>query len=122
MSTGWADSAIIYFCIQHVERLFQEAIVQDAVHASKCETELKELLRKLLLSGMLISLIVSFGTIEYMIIEDWTLLDAFNITMIMLTTVGLKEMQDLSVAGKLFTINLVISGVGTVSYSLGIEA
>ena len=98
MSTGWADSAIIYFCIQHVERLFQEAIVQVAVHAPKCEIELKELLRKILLSGMLISLIVSFGSIEYMSIEDWNLLDAFNMTMIMLTTVGFKEIHDLSPA------------------------
>ncbi len=71
---------------------------------------------------MLISLIVSIGTVGYMSIEDWTLLDAFYMTMITLTTVGFKEIHDLSVAGKLFTIILVISGVGTVFYSLGIGA
>lgn len=71
---------------------------------------------------MLISLIVSIGTIGYMTIEDWPFLDAFYMTMITLTTVGFKEIHDLSVAGKLFTIILVISGVGTVFYSLGIGA
>ena len=45
---------------------------------------------------MLISLIVSIGTIGYMTIEDWPLLDAFYMTMITLTTVGFKEIHDLS--------------------------
>lgn len=34
MSMGWADSGIIYFCIQYVETLFQEAVMQYAVHAA----------------------------------------------------------------------------------------
>ena len=122
MSMGWPNSGIIYFWIQRVECLFQEAIVLGYRACSQCEIELKELKRKLLLSGMLISLIVSIGTIGYMTIEDWPLLDAFYMTMITLTTVGFKEIHDLSVAGKLFTIILVISGVGTVFYSLGIGA
>ena len=42
--------------------------------------------------------------------------------MIILTTVGFKELHDFLVAGKLFTIILVISRVGTVFYSLGTGA
>ncbi len=83
---------------------------------------MKELKKRLILSGMLLCLIISFGTFGYMSIEGWSLLDSLYMTMITLTTVGFKEIHDLSVAGKVFTIILVISGVGTVFYSLGIGA
>ena len=78
--------------------------------------------KRLIFSALLILLIVSFGTIGYMGIERWTLLDSFYMTVITLTTVGFKEIHDLSVSGKIFTILLVISGVGTVFYTLGTGA
>jgi voltage-gated potassium channel len=53
-----------------------------------------------------------------MSIKGWSLLDSFYMTMITLTTVGFKEIHDLSIAGKIFNIVLVISGVGTVFYTL----
>ena len=83
---------------------------------------MRELKRKLSHSWALIALIVSFGTIGYISIGRWPFLDGFYMTIIMLTTVGFKEIHDLSVAGKLCTMYLVISVVGTVSYSLGTGA
>jgi voltage-gated potassium channel len=83
---------------------------------------MEKLRKRLILSAVLIFLIISFGTVGYMGIERWSLLDSLYMTIITITTVGFKEIHDLSVNGKLFTIILVISGVGTVLYTLGTGA
>jgi voltage-gated potassium channel len=83
---------------------------------------LKELKKRLILSVVLIVLIVSFGTAGYMGIEGWNYLDSIYMTIITITTVGFKEIHDLSFSGKLFTIILIISGVGTVLYALSTGA
>src|SRR4030066_884282 len=81
-----------------------------------------ELLRRLLPVIFLVTIIISFGTIGYMLIERWSLLDSIYMTIITLSTVGYKEVGDLSTGGRLFTIILIISGVGTVLYSLSAGA
>lgn len=83
---------------------------------------MKELKKRLILSVVLIVLIVSFGTAGYMSIEGWNYLDSIYMTIITITTVGFKEIHDLSFSGKLFTIILIISGVGTVLYALSTGA
>jgi voltage-gated potassium channel len=83
---------------------------------------MEELKKRLVLSAALIALIVSFGTIGYMGIEGWNFIDSFYMTIITLTTVGFKEVNDLSLSGRIFTIVLLIGGVGTVFYTLGIGA
>jgi len=79
---------------------------------------LKELRKKLLLAFLLIFLVISFGTLGYMSIEGWSLLDSLYMTIITLASVGYKEVHDLSFNGKMFTIVLIIGGVGTVAYAL----
>ncbi len=83
---------------------------------------MKELKRRLLLSITLVFLTVSFGTIGYILIEGWNFIDSFYMTIITLTTVGYKEIHDLSLNGRIFTVLLLIIGVGTVLYSLGTGA
>ncbi len=83
---------------------------------------MEELRKRLVLSAALIALIVSFGTIGYMGIEGWDFIDSLYMTIITLTTVGFKEVNDLSLSGRIFTIVLLIGGVGTVFYTLGIGA
>jgi voltage-gated potassium channel len=83
---------------------------------------LEKLRRRLILSAALIVLIISFGTAGYMSIEGWSFLDSVYMTIITLTTVGFKEIHELSPGGKVFTIILIIGGVGTVLYSLGTGA
>jgi len=83
---------------------------------------MEELRKRLVLSAALIALIVSFGTIGYMGIEGWNFIDSLYMTIITLTTVGFKEVNDLSLSGRIFTIVLLIGGVGTVFYTLGIGA
>lgn len=79
---------------------------------------MKELRHKLLLSVLLIVLVISFGTLGYMFIEGWDLVDSLYMTIITLASVGYKEVHDLSFNGMIFTIVLIIGGVGTVAYAL----
>ena len=79
---------------------------------------MKELREKLLLALFLIALVISFGTLGYMFIEGWSLLDSLYMTIITLASVGYKEVHDLSFNGRVFTIVLIIGGVGTVAYAL----
>jgi len=83
---------------------------------------LKEFRKKVVLMAALIVLIISFGTFGYMLIERWNFLDSFYMTIITLTTVGYGEVHPLSVKGRLFTIVLIIGGVGTVFYALSTGA
>jgi voltage-gated potassium channel len=83
---------------------------------------MRALKRKLILAVILIFLVISFGTAGYMSIEEWGFLDALYMTVITLTTVGYEEIHKLSTSGRIFTIILSITGVGTVLYTLGIGA
>ncbi len=83
---------------------------------------MEALRKRLILSAVLIALIVAFGAIGYMGIEGWDFLDSLYMTIITLTTVGYKEVHDLSSGGRLFTIFLIIGGVGTVFYALSTGA
>lgn len=64
-------------------------------------------------------LIIIGGTCGYYFIEGWSLIDSFFMTMITITTVGYREVGgDLSTAGKLFTVVLIISGFGVAYIAL----
>ena len=65
-------------------------------------------------------LFVGIGVIGYATIEGWSLLDAFYMTVITLSTVGYKEVYELSAAGRIFSIILIIGGVSTMFYTLTI--
>ena len=57
------------------------------------------------------------GTIGYVLIEGWTVWDAFYMTVITVSTVGYREVHDLSFAGQAFTVLLLLGGVGTALYT-----
>lgn len=57
------------------------------------------------------------GIAGYIIIERYSLLDAFYMTIITLATVGFTEVQPLHAEGKLFTSFLVIIGFGIVAFA-----
>lgn len=83
---------------------------------------MKELRSKLIFSVILIGFIITLGTLGYMVIEGWNFLDSLYMTIITLTTVGYKEVHDLSPYGVVFTIVLLIGGVGIILYVLASEA
>ncbi len=59
---------------------------------------------------ILLQLIMIIGTLGYMIIDNFTILDAIYQTGITFTTVGFGEIAPISNAGRLFTITLIIFG------------
>ncbi len=59
------------------------------------------------------------GVIGYIAIEGWGLVDAIFMTAISLTTTGYGEIHPLTPAGKLFTIFLLLFGVGLFVYAIG---
>lgn len=66
----------------------------------------------------LLGLILVGGTVGFMLIEGWELVDAFYMTIITISTVGFGEVQDLTYYGKLFTSFLIISSFGTFAYAI----
>lgn len=83
---------------------------------------MKEIKKRLILAVILIALVIAFGTTGYIVIEGWSFLDSLYMTVITLSTVGYREIGDLSSGGRLFTITLIISGVGTMLYTLSTGA
>ena len=78
--------------------------------------------KKLILSVLLIIFINAFGVIGYMVIEGWNFMDSLFMTVITITTVGYAEVHDLTPAGEIFTIILLVVGVGIILYLLGTAA
>jgi voltage-gated potassium channel len=83
---------------------------------------LTELRKRFILALALIFLVITFGITGYMLIEGWNFLDALYMTIITLTTVGYREVHDLSRNGMIFTIFLLLVGVGTFLYALSAGA
>ena len=61
-------------------------------------------------------ILLGVATSGYMIIEGWSLIDALYMAAITMTTVGFGEVQPLSSNGRLFTILIIMTGVGVVAY------
>jgi len=72
--------------------------------------------RGFLLLSMLVGILL-FGVVGYRIVEGWGFLDSLYQTVITVSTVGFKEVHPLSDAGKVFTIFLVVLGIGFFTYA-----
>jgi voltage-gated potassium channel len=60
------------------------------------------------------------GTLGYMVIERWSAWDAFYMTAISVTTVGYREVHELSRAGQAWTTIVLFAGVATLFYTASI--
>lgn len=70
-------------------------------------------------TGMvLLTIVLLTGALGYMIIEDWSFLDAFYMSVTTVTTVGFREVRELSTEGRVFTLFLILFGVGVAFYIL----
>lgn len=58
------------------------------------------------------------GTLGYVVIEGYTFLDAFYMTIITIATVGYGEVHPLTTTGKIFTAFLIITSFGTFAYAI----
>ena len=74
--------------------------------------------RRLLWGIGALAIIIATGGIGYMLIEGWSFIDALYMTIITITTVGYNEVHPLSDSGRIFSIFLIVGGVGGALYSL----
>ena len=67
---------------------------------------------------IILNSLLVIGTVGYMLIDDYSFLDAFYMTVITVATVGYGEVQPLSETGRLFTAFLIITSFGTFAYAV----
>jgi voltage-gated potassium channel len=76
----------------------------------------------LVTTAVLLLSVLLGGTLGYVLIEGWTVWEAFYMTVISVTTVGYREVRPMGRAGEAFTVVVLISGVGMVLYSISMFA
>lgn len=67
--------------------------------------------------GVLLFVLI-LGTVGYVLIEDYSWMDAFYMTVITVSTVGFGEVNQLGPEGRLFTALLIISTFGIFAYAI----
>ena len=75
--------------------------------------------RRIQLALLAVLAVVAAGSIGYIVL-GFGPLDALYQTVTTITTVGFREVHPLSTAGKIFTIVLIIAGVGTALYGFSV--
>ncbi|MEO5928729.1 MAG: potassium channel family protein, partial [Candidatus Kapaibacterium sp.] len=80
---------------------------------------LSEPLRRFQIALMLLLLLVVTGTTGFRVIEGMGFVDSLYMTLITITTVGFGEVHPLSQEGRIFTMVLIVMGVGTAAWALG---
>ncbi len=60
----------------------------------------------------LTSIVIGAGTVFYRFVEEWSWLDSFYFTVITLTTVGYGDLAPSRTTSKLFTVLIVLLGIG----------
>ncbi|NOQ71207.1 MAG: potassium channel protein [Crocinitomix sp.] len=66
----------------------------------------------------LLAVVVLVGTVGFMIVQGWSILDSFYMTIITISTVGFNEVHPLTDGGKLFASFLIITSFGTFAYAV----
>ncbi len=79
--------------------------------------EARVALRRVWSAFLALGVITVVGVLGYILFEGWNFMDALYMTVITLTTVGFKEVCELDTSGQLWTMALLITGVGTLFYA-----
>lgn len=69
---------------------------------------------------MFILFLIILGVLGYMIIGDYSFLDALYMTVITITTVGYGEVNPIGVEGKIFTIFLILTSLTVFGYTISV--
>ena len=78
--------------------------------------------KNLKIASFIMLILIAIGTTGFHLIEGWDSLQSFYTTIMTLTTVGYGDFAPKTKGGMLFTAVLVIFGVGTMLYSVGLVA
>ncbi len=79
--------------------------------------ESRATLQRVLSAFLALGVITVVGILGYMLFEGWSFMEALYMTVITLTTVGYREVRELDTTGQLWTMAILITGVGTLFYA-----
>lgn len=79
----------------------------------------RRLVRRAAVIGAVLLFTVCIGTVGFQLIEDYSVFDAFYMTLITITTVGYQEIHTLSHAGRVFNSFLIVFGVSVMFLAVG---
>jgi len=74
--------------------------------------------KRLLVASLLLLFIIALGTVGFRLIEGWELIESFYATVTTISTVGYGDFAPVTREGRLFTVLLVVFGVGTMLYAV----
>ena len=74
--------------------------------------------RRLAVAATLLVAVMAVATAGYAALEGWSSFDAFYMTITTITTIGGGEPRPMDVAGKWWTIGVVIFGFGSLTYTV----
>jgi voltage-gated potassium channel len=66
----------------------------------------------------LLAVVLATSTLWYTAVEDFGVVDAFYQTVLTISTVGFQEVQPLDTSGRIFTVFVILVGVGSMLYTL----
>ena len=69
-------------------------------------------------AGVYLASVFLFGVLGFMLLENYSAIDAIYMTIITTTTVGFSEVKPLTDTGKIFTSVLILMSLGVVTYFL----
>jgi voltage-gated potassium channel len=87
----------------------------NRMHALR--VQLGDPVRQFQLALVLLLIVMVIGTVGYRLIEGLRWIDSAYMTVITVATVGYGEVQPLTTAGRIFTMGLIVTGVGTGAYA-----
>jgi voltage-gated potassium channel len=76
-----------------------------------------EAVRRIRRAVVMLIIVVTVGTLGYSFFEGWSFIDALYMTIITIGTIGYGEVHPLDTTGRLWTMALIISGVGALGYA-----
>ena len=86
---------------------------------SKLYTNLTYFKKLYIAIGLMLAVLI-IGVAGYCLLENFTFLDSFFMTIITVATVGYREVNELDDSGKIFTSFLIIFSIGTFTYAISV--
>ena len=75
-------------------------------------------MKRFIIPIIMLLVIMLVGTLGYVFIEEWSFFNSFYMTIITIGTVGFHEVAEMSQDGRIFTVGLIILGIGIGGYAI----
>lgn len=79
-------------------------------------------LRRLAVGLLLMMAILLLGAVGFMFIEGWPFIEALFVSLLIISTLGFGRLYPASVAGEIFTMVMILGGVGVLYYIVSVLA